>query len=313
MRDIYIINPASGKYDNTNELTEQVHNVYGDNVKILITKGVGDAYNLARAEAETGDDVRIFACGGDGTSFEVLNGIVGYKNAAIGVIPVGSANDFIKYFGFDSKKDFLDIEKQRKGNLLSIDVIRVNDKYCMNQCCAGMDAHIADRMKNFKRLPFVSGPMAYNLALVRTVFGKIGITAKVFLDKKLFAEGQFLFGICANASVYGGGYVSAPYAKINDGLLDCVTIDKVSRFRFPKLIPLYKKGKHMNLDICKADKCKVFEMKTNKPIPVSLDGEIIHSDYIRCEIVEKAVNFVVPEGIMETLFEAEQKELLKTC
>lgn len=313
MRDVYIINPASGKFDNTDILSEQIHKTYGDDVKILITKGVGDAYELARAEAMTGDEVRVFACGGDGTSFEVLNGIVGFKNASIGVIPVGSANDFIKYFSMDSKKDFLDINKQRKGSLLPIDVIKVNDKYCMNQCCAGMDAHIADRMKNFKRLPGVSGPMAYNLALVRTIFGKIGITGEVSIDGKDFAKGDFLFGICANATVYGGGYVSAPHAKINDGLLDCVVIKKVSRFRFPKLIPIYKKGKHIGLDICKSGRCKVFEMKTDKPIPISLDGEIIHSDNIKCEIVEKAVNFVVPEGIINTSFEESEKELLKSC
>lgn len=313
MRDVYIINPASGKYDNTKELTEQLHSVYGDNVKILVTKGIGDAYNLARAEAETGDDVRIFACGGDGTSFEVLNGIVGFKNAAIGVIPVGSANDFIKYFGKETKTDFLNIEKQKNGSLVPIDIIKVNDKYCMNQCCAGMDAHIADRMKNFKRLPGVSGPMAYNLALVRTVFGKIGITAKVSLDGEDFAEGDFLFGICANAPVYGGGYVSAPMANISDGKLDCVIIDKVSRLMFPKLIPIYKKGKHIGLDICKSNSCKTFEMWTQKPIPVSLDGEIIHSDYVRCEIVEKAVNLVVPMGVMEGYLKEEEKELLKTC
>ena len=310
MRDVYIINPASGKIDNSNELKEKLYKVYGLDVKVLITSGVGDALVKARAEAETGDDVRIFACGGDGTSFEVLNGIVGYKNAAIGVIPIGSANDFIKYFGFDSKKDFLDINKQREGTLYPIDLIKVNDKYCMNQCCVGMDAHIADRMKNFKRLPFVSGPMAYNLALVRTIFGKIGIKASITVDDKEFADGSFLFGICANAPVYGGGYISAPSAEISDGELDCITIDKISRFRFPKLIPTYKKGKHMGLDICKAGKCKTFELKADRPVPISLDGEIIHSDYVRCEIAEKAINLVVPKGYMSYLEEKENKELL---
>lgn len=313
MRDVYIINPASGKTDKSLELTEKLRSIYGEDVKVLITRGVGDAFNMARAEAKTGDKVRIFACGGDGTSFEVLNGIVGFDNAAIGVIPVGSANDFIKYFGFDSKNDFLDIDKQKNGSIIPIDIIKVNDKYCMNQCCAGMDAHIADRMKSFKRLPGVSGPMAYNLALVRTVFGKIGIKAKVFLDGKPFADGNFLFGICANAPVYGGGYISAPEAKVNDGLLDCITIDKVSRFKFPKLIPIYKKGKHLDLDVCSSGSCKVFEMKTEKPIPVSLDGEIIHSDYVRCEIVEKGVNLVVPEGYGEKDETSQKEELLITC
>ena len=115
MRDVYIINPAAGKYDSTESLSNQINAVYNGEAKILITSGEGDAMRLARAEAESGDEVRIFACGGDGTCFEVLNGIAGYKNASIGVIPIGSANDFIKYFGFDSKKVFLDIKKQKKA------------------------------------------------------------------------------------------------------------------------------------------------------------------------------------------------------
>ena len=115
MRDVFIINPAAGKEDCTNSLTAEIREVYGDDCKILITTGEGDALKKAKAEAETGDDVRIFACGGDGTSFEVLNGIVGYKNAVIGVIPIGSANDYIKYFGFDSKPRFLNLKKQKNG------------------------------------------------------------------------------------------------------------------------------------------------------------------------------------------------------
>ena len=102
MRDVYIINPAAGRLDSTKTLTEEIRKHYGDEAKIIITEGHGDALIKARAEAETGDQVRIFACGGDGTSFEVLNGIVGYENASIGVIPVGSANDFIKYFAPDA-------------------------------------------------------------------------------------------------------------------------------------------------------------------------------------------------------------------
>ena len=295
MRDIFIINPAAGKEDCTVALTAQIREVYGDDAKILITTGEGDALLKARREAETGDEVRIFACGGDGTSFEVLNGIVGYENAAIGVIPIGSANDFIKYFGFDSKPRFLDLKKQKNGTLLPIDLIKAGDKYCMNQCCAGLDAQVADFMRGFKRLPFISGPMAYNLAVVKAFLGKIGINMKVTADGKIFKDGSVLFAVCANAPVYGGGYISAPKAVLNDGLLDCVTIDTVKRIRVPSLLPKYKGGKHEELDVCTMGRCKSFEFECDREIPVSLDGEIIHTDKFKCEIIEKGINFVLPE------------------
>lgn len=295
MRDVYIINPAAGKQDDTVELTRRIRDVYGDGCKILVTTGVGDAMAKARAEAETGDEVRIFACGGDGTSFEVLNGIVGYKNAAIGVVPIGSANDFIKYFGFDSKPRFLDIKRQKNGTLFPIDLIKAGDKYCMNQCCAGLDAQVADIMQRYKRLPLVSGSMAYNLAVVRAMLGKLGIKMKVTADGKVFKEGSVLFAVCANAQVYGGGYISAPEANVSDGLLDCVTIDTVSKLQVPGLLPKYKAGKHRELDVCTMGKCKTFEFSAEKPIPVSLDGEIIHTDNFICEVVEDGINFVLPE------------------
>lgn len=295
MRDVFIINPAAGKEDSTKELTAQIRQVYGDDCKILITTGAGDAGVKAKAEAQTGDEVRIFACGGDGTSFEVLNGIVGYKNAAIGVIPIGSANDFIKYFGFDSKPRFLDIKRQKNGTLLPIDLIKAGDKYCMNQCCAGLDAQVADFMRGFKRLPLISGPMAYNLAVVKAFLGKIGINMKVITDGKIFKEGSVLFAVCANAPVYGGGYISAPKAVLNDGLLDCVTIDTVKKLKVPGLLPKYKGGKHEKLDVCTMGRCESFEFEADREIPVSLDGEIIHTNSFKCEIVKEGINFVLPE------------------
>ncbi len=297
MRDVYIINPAAGKKDSTEKLTEEIRRVYGNDVKILITNEAGEAQRMAAEEAETGDEVRVFACGGDGTSFEVLNGVAGHKNATIGVIPTGSANDFIKYFGFDSKTRFLNIEAQKNGTLLPIDLIRAGDKYCMNQCCAGLDAQVADTMQRYKRLPLVSGSMAYNLALVRTFLGKIGIKMKVFADGKPFKEGSFLFAVCANAPVYGGGYISAPGADVTDGLLNCMTIDTIKKRQILGLLPLYKNGKHEGIKECTSGKCKSFQFEAEKPIPVSLDGEIIHTASFKCEVLERAINFALPAEI----------------
>lgn len=297
MRDVYIINPAAGKMDSTEELTKSIKNHYGDEAKIIITEGRGDALLKARAEAEKGDEVRVFACGGDGTSFEVLNGIVGYENASIGVVPIGSANDFIKFFGNEKKPLFLNVKNQKNGTYLPIDLIKAGDKYCMNQCCAGFDARVADQMTKYKRLPGVSGSMAYNLALVKTLFGKLGINIRVVTDNKEFYSGSALFAICANAPVYGGGYRSAPDADPTDAQLDSVVIDTVSRFTFLRLVPIYKKGNHKGISVCTMGRCESFEFFAEKEVPISLDGEIIYADRLSCSVEPKKINLVLPEGV----------------
>ena len=125
----------------------------------------------------------MFACGGEGTVFEVLNGTVGYSNVELGVIPCGSANDFLKFF--ESRDNFLDIAEQIDGETVEMDLIKAGKNYCLNGCSVGMDAIVARDMSIFKNWPLVSGSFAYTLAIVKTFLGKLGITAESLLSQAL--------------------------------------------------------------------------------------------------------------------------------
>ncbi|MEG2454965.1 MAG: acylglycerol kinase family protein, partial [Oscillospiraceae bacterium] len=99
MKHLFIVNPVAGKKGSTDALLAEIHKVCGDkglDYEIRTTGGVGDACHIARAAAETGEDVRIYACGGDGTLNEAVNGAAGYENAAVTVLPKGTGNDFLK-------------------------------------------------------------------------------------------------------------------------------------------------------------------------------------------------------------------------
>ena len=76
-----------------------------------------------------------------------------------------------------------------------------------------------------------------------------------------------------------------------------MTIDTIKKRQIFGLLPLYKNGKHEEIKECKSGKCKSFEFATESPIPVSLDGEIIHTANFKCEILEKAINFALPAEI----------------
>jgi len=302
MRYVFFVNPVAGKGTIQNDIIKSIKNYFADktqNFRIHITTDIGDAQTEARTEAETGDDIRMFACGGEGTVFEVLNGIVGYKNVQLGVIPCGSANDFLKFF--ERRESFSSIAEQIDGQAVEMDLIKAGDKYCLNGCSVGMDAVVARDMSIFKKWPLVSGSFAYTLAIVKTFLGKLGITADISVDGCPPRRENCLFAVVANAPYYGGGYKGAPDAVPFDNQLDFTLVDKISKLKILKFLGLYKKGKHRTLDCCALKNCKSMEFTSEKPIPVNLDGEIVETNHMKFELVKGAVKFVLPKGVANKL------------
>lgn len=296
MKYVFIINPIAGKGNGENIIPE-IEKFFGEgnDFKIYVTERDGEATEIAKKEAATGEELRIFACGGEGTAFEVINGIVGYSNAQFGVIPCGSANDFLKCFS--DKDKFFDIAAQIGGEATPIDLIKANEFYCINCCSVGMDAIVADGMRDFKRLPFVSGNMAYKLSLLKVFLGKIGISLKITIDGKVRKTRDYLFAVCANGTTYGGSFKAAPKASPFDAALDFVIIKPVSKLRIPKLVKIYENGEHEELDISEMGRCTTLEIESDSDMPVNLDGELIHRKKVKFEIAKKAVKFVVPKGV----------------
>ncbi len=300
MRYVFFINPVAGKGKGPEMLVPAIDEYFkgrDEDYSIIITEAAGDAKNKARAEAEKGDEVTIFACGGDGTFFEVLNGAAEYPNVTFGVIPCGSGNDFLKFFG--ETTPFTSIKNQIEGSAFSMDAVKVDDTYCMNVCSMGMDAVVADGMSKFKNIPFVSGSMAYKLSIVKTFFGKLGQKAKIWVDGKLLGTYDCLFAVCANGPVYGGGYRCAPAADPMDGKLEWLIVEKISKLSILRFLKKYENGTHEDLPCCHKGQCSVMEIEAEKDEPINLDGEIVRKRKIRFELKPAAVRFMLPRGICE--------------
>ncbi|MBR3961696.1 MAG: diacylglycerol kinase family lipid kinase [Clostridia bacterium] len=294
MRYVFIINPTAGKGNGTSIIPEIEKTLEGKDYKIYVTEKSAEGTEIARKEAESGEEIRMFACGGEGTGFEVINGIVGFGNVAFGVVPCGSANDFLKSFG--NKEHFFDIAAQVAGEEKEIDLIKANEYYCINCCSVGMDAIVADGMRLFKRLPLISGSVAYKLSLLKTFLGKIGIKLKITIDGVQTAARDYLFAVCANGPIYGGGFKAAPNAVPFDGILDYVVINPVSKLKIPSLVKVYEQGRHEGLDICSMGKCRSMEIESEALMPVNLDGELVHLKKVEFSIAEKALRFIIPQG-----------------
>ena len=149
MKHIYLINPAAGRSDSTDMLSEQIRAAYedGQNEAVLYrTAGVGDATRYVREYCieHPDEEVRFFACGGDGTFNEVAAGAQGFAYAAVGLIPVGTGNDFMRNFvGTDR---FMDVSAQKEGEVMELDLIRCNDYYGVNLLNTGFANDICKRI-----------------------------------------------------------------------------------------------------------------------------------------------------------------------
>ena len=133
MKHIFVINPAAGRQSAYDDVCSRLSSgVFGADYEIYRTRHPHDATSFIRSycEAHPTEDVRFYACGGDGTLNEVVSGVVGHPNASVGCYPCGSGNDFVKYYGGADR--FLDLSAQASAEEHLIDLIRVGDRYAVN-------------------------------------------------------------------------------------------------------------------------------------------------------------------------------------
>ena len=297
MKHVIIINPLAGVKNQISKIEKLVNESFIDlDYEIYITKHPKDAYNYVLNYDKT-EYVRFYACGGDGTLNEVASAIVGENNADVACYPIGSGNDFMKYFG--EKEDFLKFNNLINGNPTKIDVIKYNEEYSINIFNIGFDASVVVAQRKIKKFPLMTGKSAYNLGVVTCLLKKMNHKVKIKVDGEDVYSGKMLLCAIANAKCYGGGYYCAPKADVTDGILDICAIRKISRFKLATLIKYYKEGKH--LDNPKLEKyviyCKgkEFEIEIEKPLYYSKDGESGKSKLYKINVIPQSVNFVVPK------------------
>ncbi|MGN1333805.1 MAG: diacylglycerol/lipid kinase family protein [Anaerovoracaceae bacterium] len=315
MKIIFVINPKAGKGKGIDKLTEKIRSASdktGIKADIYMTKAVGDAEafaDLMGKETEaSGEEVRLIACGGDGTLNEVLNGAIKYENLTVGVVPIGTGNDFCRNFPDDG--DFLDMEAQLTGKVIKSDAIRYSGlmagkeqtRYCANMFNIGFDCNVVDLTAKLKTYPLIAGSFAYLLGVAITFIKKKGAKLRVELDGEVIEDGSLLLTAIANGGFCGGGVHSSPYASVTDGIMDVNVIYNVSRWQFLKKFPYYAKGTHMELpgisDIIYAGTCRKARITPlDGTMRLCTDGEIVDAGTIDFEIVPEAFSLLVPAVI----------------
>lgn len=251
MHTLFLLNPTAGKADCTRTLPQQIAaaaagaGLAPEDYTIRVTTHAGHARELSRAAAaaaqKAGVELRIFTAGGDGTFNEALTGAHGFDKTAVGCLPYGSGNDFLRTYG--TKEEFLDLDAQLAGGAVPIDLMRTSLGLSATICAAGLDAQVAYGIPKFRRIPLCGGEMSYLLSIVEQLCGHIGRRVTFTIDDEELTVDCLMCAIC-NGRAYGGGFLAAPEADPADGWLDVMIVRRVGRLTIAKLLGMYKSGRH---------------------------------------------------------------------
>jgi YegS/Rv2252/BmrU family lipid kinase len=305
----FILNPAAGSGKSLDILPTiaPACKDLGVDFEIHRTVSAGDAHNFVRNKTKQAKQekapIRFFACGGDGTVNEVLNGFMGsrYSKAELAIIPVGSGNDFVRNLG--SGQAIKDVKTMLLAPVKAIDVLKYelsgNKKgYALNVINMGFDAEAASKMQDYKG-GLIRGTAAYIAGVSNVLTRQPSIQLEINIDGEEKISGKMLLAGVANGAYSGGGFHGMPEAIIDDGYLDVLTVDYISRLKFVSLVSKYYAGEHLKepklRDIVHHFRGETVQIKAESDITLAIDGEIVKSDILNVEVRKKAVKIAVAE------------------
>lgn len=304
MKHLIIANAAAGNNKDVEAFKKKVEEAFaGLNYEIYYTTGPRSVipYLKDYFAKNTEETVRVYACGGDGTVHEVVNGLVGAKNAELAILAVGTGNDFVKIYG--GKDKFQDFKALIAVEAKPVDLSKVKcgrveeDWYSINVVNIGFDAMVGAK-GNENKLKGKKDPYGFFPAIVPAIlhgrFNKIIIKA----DGEQLNKKKLLLGSIAQGQWIGGEYHASPKSDNTDGLLDVMIMKTMGLF--PLLLKFFSKyhdGKHLDKEYKKIiyRRVKTVEVIAEKDIDICLDGEMVRDSKFVVEVVPQAIKLVIPE------------------
>lgn len=310
MRHLFIMNPHAGKYDRSQEMLEKVRFTMAgrrEKWEAVRTTGPGHAVALVEEAAQQGDPLRVYACGGDGTLNEVVNGAAGREHVAVTHCPMGSGNDFLRIFGQDAGR-FRQLDQLLDTPQTAMDLINCNGRYSLNVCSVGFDARIGFGAADFKKLPLISGSAAYQLSAVRTIIKGIHLPYRVEVDGETMPGERFTLLCACNGRFYGGGFNPSPDAMPDDGLLNFIVIPAVSRLTVAALIQKFARGEIGEIPQAILRQGREMKIHCDRVSAVNVDGERVDGQELSIALSDKKVQFFYPVGASWRAEKAERRE-----
>ncbi len=300
-----IVNPSakSGQGKEVYKLFEEKCKAREIKYRVVFTKGPGHAMQLAakltsKDHPETENPINIIVMGGDGTLNEVISGIVDFDNVRLGIIPLGSGNDFVRDLDFPKNISEL-IDTVLKGEVVRrLDVgnvhynnmtktfSRLHDERIMPDrkfdvsSGIGFDAAVCEEALSSGTKNFLNriglGKLTYGSIAVRQILNatKTGCEIETDNGQRIHYD-HLIFAAAMIHHFEGGGFKFAPDAELDDGLFDLVTGGDMTIFQIFTTLPLAFLGKHYGKKGIHHIRAKEIRIKTEIPLWVHTDGEVL--------------------------------------
>ena len=294
MDALVLVNAAAGRGHNRKRLERVRHLCAELGAEVAETASPEEAFARARGAAEVGCD-RVVAVGGDGTAHHVLNGLAeagklaAEKCPALGIIPLGSANDLARNLGLPRGTEQA-TRLALTGPLRRVDLGRVAGRWFACVASFGLDSH-ANRIAN--RHTRLRGTALYVYAFLRTLVEWRVPSVNIDSDGGQF-RGPMMLAAVANAASYGGGMRIAPHADMADGRLDLCLVRHMSRLKLLWRFPGVFSGTHLRHPEVTYLQASRVRVEADRPLDIFADGEFVGYTPAEVELFPGALPVVAP-------------------
>ncbi len=273
---LFLVNPfaGTGKAINAAKYAIEVMKQNGYDTALLVSKDLGDLSKFT-SQFNIEEICKIAVMGGDGTMHEVINAIMGNQNwLSIPIVsfPCGTGNAFNHDIGFLTVKKATKLLLYGKIKLLDLTEVITNGTsiWSFNSVGCGMIAHVNQLAEKLRWL----GAKRYIIASLIILIKKPTIHAKLTFNNQVY-DNEFSLVLACNTRYAGKAMIVAPFAKLNDGLIDFIILKKASRFKLLMLLPKVFSGKHIRSRLIKVIQTNHLKIETQTPQILNLDGEVI--------------------------------------
>lgn len=298
MDTVIIVNPNAGGGTALDELRSPIDELTG--FEIRETEQAGDARRLARQAADEGV-ARVVAAGGDGTLNEVINGLAPDFVPVVGLIPLGTGNDFCRIAQIPGRTDQA-VALLETGSERRIDVVRMvageggETRWFVNVSAGGFSGEVSD--KNSTEVKASWGPLSYLVSALDAAAElepyQVRLTFDRGSDHETAAELELVNLVVANGSHAASGVPVAPGARLDDGLFDVVLIKNAPMSRLSLLAGKIGMGLHREDELVVYRRAERLEVESSPPLDVNADGELVGSSPVTYEIFPGAVRLAAP-------------------